>query len=499
MTAKNGLVPYLRLSNKMKPMKSVEKIDNYIKCFNDIINNIAYKYILIFCILVSCFISIYYSGISLWADELFSVAKTSSSISLLSVIKEASLFDSWPPLYYIFLHCNQILFGNSELSLRLISIISNVLCIPILYLFAKEIYSKKEALLACVLFSFSPFALSYSVEVRGYSLFLLLTTLSFYLFINFYKNKNNNFSLYSYLIVALLCTLTHYFGLMIVIFQLLFLFMNSKNILKQNYIIFLIFICIILIYPLIHFDKLYFKSQIFEYNSIFSSNIFNRDFFILKELIPNLIFNIYPVTEKILVYICFFYFICKFKEQSNQIILFFILLPIVSINLFAYKFMAFLHVRYFIFVLPLIYIMTAHVMNKILQKYYYIILLCILIFLSCNIGKIEISKTSVQDRNNVIFLKENLIKDNNTIILHSKLYYIEYYLKKYNINNYAMTFFDLSENEKEIEYLLDNNKTIYVLYPFDIQQKDINNFSNKFKIIKVYNRIYKIEKTNINI
>jgi len=143
--------------------------------------------------------------------------------------------------------------------------------------------------------------------------------------------------------------------------------------------------------------------------------------------------------------------------------------------------------------------MTAHVMNKILQKYYYIISLCILIFLSCNIGKIEIFKNSVQDRDNVIFLKENLIKDNNTIILHSKLYYIEHYLKKYNINDYAMTFFDLSENEKEIEYWLDNNKTIYVLYPFDIQQNDINNFSHKFKIINVYNRIYKIEKTNTNI
>ncbi|MDD5101978.1 MAG: hypothetical protein PHH62_03200 [Endomicrobiaceae bacterium] len=136
-------------------------------------------------------------------------------------------------------------------------------------------------------------------------------------------------------------------------------------------------------------------------------------------------------------------------------------------------------------------------MNKILQKYYYIILLCILIFLSCNIQSIEISKISIQDRDNVIFLKEKLIKDSNTVILHSKLYHIEYYLKKYNINDYAMAFFDLSE--KEIELLLDNNKTIYILYPFDIQQKDINKNSHKFKIVKIYNKICKIEKTDINI
>jgi len=141
--------------------------------------------------------------------------------------------------------------------------------------------------------------------------------------------------------------------------------------------------------------------------------------------------------------------------------------------------------------------MISHFMNKILQKYYYIILLCILIFLSCNIQNIEISKISIQDRDNVIFLKEKLIKDSNTVILHSKLYHIEYYLKKYNINDYAMAFFDLSE--KEIELLLDNNKTIYILYPFDIQQKDINKISHKFKIVKIYNKICKIEKTDINI
>ncbi|MFA7675536.1 MAG: hypothetical protein WCY38_05670 [Endomicrobiia bacterium] len=97
----------------------------------------------------------------------------------------------------------------------------------------------------------------------------------------------------------------------------------------------------------------------------------------------------------------------------------------------------------------------------------------------------------------MIFLKEKLIKDSNTVILHSKLYHIEYYLKKYNINDYAMAFFDLSE--KEIELLLDNNKTIYILYPFDIQQKDINKISHKFKIVKIYNKICKIEKTDINI
>jgi len=477
----------------IKTDKLTKNVDNYIKNFNNIIEDFAYKYILLFCIFSSCAVSIYYSGISLWADELFSVAKTDSSMSLISVIKEASLSDSWPPLYYILLHYNQALFGSSEFALRLISIISNILCIPVLYLFVKELYSKKEALLACILLSFSPFALSYSVETRGYSLFLLLTVLSFYLLINFCKNKSNNFILYSYLTIALLCTLTHYFGLMIIFFQLLFLFVNNKNILKQNYITFIIFICVILTYPLIHFDKLYFKSKIFEHNAIFSSDILNRDFFILKELIPNFIFNLYPAAEKIILFSCFFYFIYRFKEKENQIVLLFLLLPICFINLFAYEFMSFLQVRYFIFILPLIYIMIARTANKILRKYYYIAVLFILIFLSFNADKIKILNASVQDRDNVIFLKENLLKD-GVCIFHSKLYYIDYYLKKYNINNDTVTFFNLSEKEKEIDNLLDKNKIIYILYPFGLDKNDADALFHKFKIISVNNEIYKIEK-----
>ena len=471
-------------------------LNNIILKFNCMMDNIGYKYIIIFCISISAIISIYYSGISLWADELFSTVETNSSMSLLSVVKEASLSDSWPPLYYILLHYIQLLFGDSEFVLRLPSIILNLISIVFVYLLTNQIYSKKEALLSCILFSFSPFILSYSIEVRGYSLFLCLAILSFYLIIKIINNNLNTKYIYTYFSIALLCTLTHYFGLMLVILQIIFLFDNTKNF-KKHYLLIAFFIILISIYPFIHLNSLYFKKQIFEHNAIFASNILNREFFITSELISVLFLDKIYVIGKYLLYTSFIFLIFNLKYKSNQFILYFILLPIIIVNLFAYKFMSFLHARYFIFVLPLIYIMISHFMNKILQKYYYIILLCILIFLSCNIQNIEISKISIQDRDNVIFLKEKLIKDSNTVILHSKLYHIEYYLKKYNINDYAMAFFDLSE--KEIELLLDNNKTIYILYPFDIQQKDINKKSHKFKIVKIYNKICKIEKTDINI
>jgi uncharacterized membrane protein len=169
--------------------------------------------------------------------------KTSSSMSLVSVIKEASLSDSWPPLYYILLHYNQALFGSSEFALRLISIIS-IYYAFLFYIYLLKIIFPKRSIIGLHIAFFSPFALSYSVEARGYSLFLLLTVLSFYLLINFCKNKNNNFILYSYLTIALLCTLTHYFGINDNIFPIIVSVCNNKNILKQNYITFIIFIAL---------------------------------------------------------------------------------------------------------------------------------------------------------------------------------------------------------------------------------------------------------------
>ncbi|MEA5001573.1 MAG: hypothetical protein VB017_06795 [Endomicrobiaceae bacterium] len=93
----------------------------------------------------------------------------------------------------------------------------------------------------------------------------------------------------------------------------------------------------------------------------------------------------------------------------------------------------------------------------------------------------------------MIFLKENLLKD-GVFIFHSKLYYIDYYLKKYNINNDTVTFFNLSEKEKEIDNLLDKNKIIYILYPFGLDKNDADALFHKFKIISVNNEIYKVEK-----
>ncbi len=446
---------------------------------------ISAKYIISACAVASFCISLYYSGVSLWADELFSIAKTNPSISLYDVITGASLYDSWPPLYYILLHYIQIAFGSTEQTVRFISIISNVLCIPAVYLLSLKLYSKKEALLACILFSFSPFALSYSVEARGYSLFLLFSVYSMYFLIKFI-DENNKTTLLYYLISALLCSLTHYFGLLLAIFQLVYLY---KFIIKKNYFFYFaaaVFVCLLFAYPILHFDKLYFRQQIFQHNAIFASNVQNRNFFIVKELLPDLL-NSFEM--QILFYFAFIYYIFKIRDRSNSYVMFF-MLPVFFVNLYAYLFMAFLHSRYFIFLLPLLYIMTAHFLCDILKKYYPIALLLTVSITAVQFLEFKSFKISDDDRSNVIFIKNNLLTD-DTLLLHSKSYYIDYYFNKFDCKIERMTFLKISELKETLTNLLNSKKDIYVLYPF---KPDAADMPADFKFIKINDKIYKLEQ-----
>ena len=467
---------------------TVKKQTMILTNINKISEKISAKYIVSACAVASFCISLYYSGVSLWADELFSIAKTNPSISLYDVIKGASLYDSWPPLYYILLHYMQIAFGNTEQSVRFISIAANVLCIPAVYLLSLKLYSKKDALLACILFSFSPFALSYSVEVRGYSLFLLFSVYSMCFLIKFI-DENNKTTLLYYFISALLCSLTHYFGLLLAIFQLAYLYKLNN---KKNYFFYFtstVFLCLLFAYPLLHFDKLYFKQQIFQHNAIFASNIQNRNFFIVKELLPDLL-NSFEM--QILFYFSFVYYIFNIKNRSNIYVMFFILLPVFFVNLHAYLFMAFLHSRYFIFLLPLLYIMTAHFLCDILKKYYPVALLLAVSITAVQLLEFKSFKISDDDRNNVIFIKNNLLRD-DALLLHSKSYYIDYYFNKFDCKIERMTFLKISELRETLTSLLNTRKDIYVLYPF---KPDTADMSADFKFIKINDKIYKLEQKN---
>ena len=110
-----------------------------------------------------------------WFDEYFSaeVARISWGNFLhLLWWREANM-----SLYYVLLRL-WMEFGQSEFYIRSLSVAISVATIPAIYWLARQLYDKRVALIAAVLFTFNAYSVRYAQEARSYALFLLLATLS---------------------------------------------------------------------------------------------------------------------------------------------------------------------------------------------------------------------------------------------------------------------------------------------------------------------------------
>lgn len=116
-----------------------------------------------------------------------------------------------PPLYYTLLHVWLLLAGDSELALRLPSVLFGALAVPLTYAMARRLFGTGAGLLAALLIVGSSQHLWYSQEARMYSLVMALSAGSTWLLLEaLHRDRWRWWSAYSLCVAALLYT--HYFG-----------------------------------------------------------------------------------------------------------------------------------------------------------------------------------------------------------------------------------------------------------------------------------------------
>ena len=93
------------------------------------------------------------------------------------VIRAVLLSDTNPPLYYLLLYGWTLLFGTSDLMLRLFSIACSLACLPLLVAIARRAGGRGAVFPTCALFAFSPLTIYYSTDGRMHS-FLWLCVLA---------------------------------------------------------------------------------------------------------------------------------------------------------------------------------------------------------------------------------------------------------------------------------------------------------------------------------
>ena len=112
----------------------------------------------------------------LWLDELTSVYQ--ARLSFRSMIDLLYSTDNHPPLHDIVMWLQIRLVGDSELALRLPSIVIGAATVPVLYLLGRELYGRRTGLIAAGLFAISPVGVWYGQEARMYAIFMFLAAVS---------------------------------------------------------------------------------------------------------------------------------------------------------------------------------------------------------------------------------------------------------------------------------------------------------------------------------
>jgi uncharacterized membrane protein len=153
---------------------------------------------------------------SLWLDE--ASTALAAKLSLFDLFGKYLPGDFHPPFYYVLMHFWVLLFGSSEIALRVPSVLFGVGAVYLVYLLGTKIFGRHIGLIASALLSTSGLAVYYSQEARMYSLVIFLIVGLFY----FYLQKK--WIIFS--ILLLLLGLTDYVALFVIP---IFLVLEIKN------------------------------------------------------------------------------------------------------------------------------------------------------------------------------------------------------------------------------------------------------------------------------
>lgn len=170
---------------------------------------------------------------SFWLDEAAQVIESARPLAFQFQI----LSDFHPPFYHVLLHFWMYL-GQSEIWIRLLSVIFAVLSVYVAYILAKEFTHDKNALVSALFLAIAPYHVWYSQEARPYMLFVLISLFSTLCLI---KKK---WFLYAFSVI--LSIYSFYFSIFMLIGHLFYVIFLNRKLMKKyvlsNIIAFLTFL-----------------------------------------------------------------------------------------------------------------------------------------------------------------------------------------------------------------------------------------------------------------
>lgn len=145
---------------------------------------------------------------SIWGDEWFTIEYAQKTISRWSDF----FIPNHPPGHQLLLSLWVKWFGRSELALRGLSHLMNILMVIGSYGAAKEMFNRKVAVLTAAFVGICPYFLHLSNEIRSYGTFAFFSTFTIYFFFKARNNLSRNIWKLAYILFAALTIYTQYYG-----------------------------------------------------------------------------------------------------------------------------------------------------------------------------------------------------------------------------------------------------------------------------------------------
>jgi mannosyltransferase len=152
---------------------------------------------------------------SYWLDEAVTVHLLRDSFGgMLAAIPDS---ESTPPLYYIVAWVWSKLFGTGEVALRSLSALFGTATVPVAYMAAKTLATRRVGLVVAALAAVNPLLVWFSQEARAYALLVLLTTAGLAAFARVLERTGPPArALAAWAVLSALALAAHYFALFVV-------------------------------------------------------------------------------------------------------------------------------------------------------------------------------------------------------------------------------------------------------------------------------------------
>ncbi len=151
---------------------------------------------------------------SYWYDESVTLDLVRQSFG--GMLGQLRHLEGTPPVFYCLAWVWTRIFGFGEAGLRSLSAVAGVSAIPMAYVIASRLISRRSGVIAAALVACNPFLIWYSQEARAYSLMVAFATLSLLAFVHLVASAPSGRWFVAWAIAAALTLATHYYGVVAV-------------------------------------------------------------------------------------------------------------------------------------------------------------------------------------------------------------------------------------------------------------------------------------------